>query len=135
MIKLHHSDQIKNDVIKYLESFCRGRKSAVKADRLAQIHGVNIRVINNVIRELRRSGILIGAAKERPFGYYIPENDQEADACLGAFKGELFDMLETYNTLKSAWAKFKDSQNYPSEELFPIEVDECGQMQLVLSGN
>lgn len=112
---------------------CRGR--AIKAADLAFKFDTNLREINEIIRQLRKDGNLIGSAKEPPFGYYIPVTDTEVKAYLDSFKNELFDMLNTFNRQKRAQRNFIERKNYEPENLFPVEVGEAGQMEMVMTGN
>lgn len=66
-----------------------------------------------MVRLLRKEGYFIGSSKEPPCGYYIPSTEQEANECLDTFRGELFDMLHTYNIQKRAIKKIRDQVNQP----------------------
>jgi biotin operon repressor len=102
-----------SSIYAYLCQFHRGKAYAVKAQVLADRFGISLRDVNEEIRILRKAGILIGALKERPFGYYLPLTEVEAGEYLSAFKHELFDMLETFNRQKRAKQVFIDSFHSP----------------------
>lgn len=124
-------DQIKNHVFDYLNSFCLGRARSAKADDLARIFNSSRREINNVIRELRKEGRIVGSSKEKPFGYYIPITPEEVREYLNSFRNELFDMLHTYKLQRRAQRSFIENIN--SKSLFPTEFNDAGQMELVLT--
>jgi biotin operon repressor len=101
-------EQIKS----FLTQNCIGRDRAIKADILAIRFGLSLREINEIVRTLRKQGVLIGSSKIKPFGYYIPANEEESKSYLNTFKSELFDMLETFNAQKRARNNFMLSIQY-----------------------
>jgi hypothetical protein len=100
---------LKNRVYSYLEANHAGRGKAIKAADLAFKFNSNLREINEVIRQLRKDGILVGSAKEPPFGYFIPVTVEEVNAYLNSFKSEMFDMLKTFYNLMRAVRVFLDN--------------------------
>lgn len=116
--------KLKPAVLQYLSRMCRGRVNAGKAKVLAGVFQVDIREVNEAVRQLRREGMLIGSAKERPYGYYIPGTEQEVREYLGTFRNELFDMLETFNLQKRAARAYRE--NLATKDLF--QADPSGQM-------
>ena len=123
--------QHKDVVFDYLNSFCLGRSRSIKADDLAQIFNSSRREINNAVRELRKDGRIVGSSKEKPFGYYIPITTEEVREYLNSFRNELFDMLHTYNLQRRAQRSF--IYNVNNKSLFPTQLNDAGQMELVLT--
>lgn len=118
--------EFKKDIYNYLYQFCRGRKKPVKASSLADYFQINLRETNEIIRLLRKDGILIGSAKGEPCGYYLPVTEEEVKEYLDTFKSELFDMLQTYNRQKRAKKVFLESRQM--EDLFDYKADTAGQL-------
>lgn len=111
-------DDLKNDVLNYLSAHSRGRGNAVKAWILAAALGTSLRSVNEAVRELRQDGRLIGSAKEPPYGYFIPIDEVEVRTYLHSFRGELFDMLKTYNRQRRAQREHIAQAQVG--ELFPV---------------
>jgi methionine synthase II (cobalamin-independent) len=121
-------DQFKpgdSQIYKYLLQSHTGKTNPIKARDLAEKFNKGLREINEEVRQLRKSGVLIGSLKEPPFGYYIPANADEAREYLSAFKDELFDMLDTYNRQKRVRLIFLDSLRM--NDLFEFKKDNAGQ--------
>lgn len=125
------NQDLKNNILDYLNSFCLGKPQAVKADTLARTFRTSRREVNSVIRELRIDGQLIGSSKEPPHGYFIPITREEAKEYLKAFRNELFDMLRTYNRQRRAQKDLlSDVDNHC---LFQEVPSASGQLEFVLS--
>ncbi len=112
----------------YLCRFHTGRANPIKAKDLAIRFDTDLRAVNEEIRQLRKSGILIGSTKSGAAGYYIPANEEEAKEYLSTFKSELFDMLETFNRQKRARKLFIDSKK--TNDLF-LRPETSGQLTFV----
>ncbi len=125
-------ENINSSIHNYLKACCLGRNNAVKAKILAHRFNTTVREINNSIRELWKAEHLIGSAKRKPFGYYIPVTEIEKKNHLKAFKNEMFDMLVTFNRQKKAVKKSLEEKDYPYP-LFPVAVHKSGQFEMVLS--
>lgn len=110
---MHNIDDAVNA---YLTRNCMGRQKAAKAKFLAEEFGCSLREVNAVVRQLRQNGKLIGSAKEKPYGYYVPSTDKEREEYLSSFKSELFDMFKTYRAQTLAKHNYLDSRSQP--ELF-----------------
>lgn len=82
------------------------RKDPIQASALATKMGLDLRGINATVRDLRRKGILIGASKRKPQGYYIPGDEQEVRDYMAGFRAELFDMAKTYGIQQRASRDF-----------------------------
>ena len=82
------------------------RQNPIRAAALGLKFGLDLRGINATVRDLRRKGILIGASKRKPKGYYIPGNEQEVRDYLAGFRAELFDMAKTYGIQQRASRDF-----------------------------
>lgn len=121
---------LKDQLFYFLSMFCRGRACAIKAHDIGLKIGVSLREVNDLIRELRKEGKLIGSAKEQPYGYYLPVSEQEVDNYLHSFKGELFDMLETFNRQRRARKLYIESQNQD----FMFKVGAGGQIEMAVGG-
>ncbi len=85
-----------------------------------------IRDVNEEIRRLRKAGVLIGSSKEKPFGYYLPANEDEIKEYLSTFKHELFDMLDTFNKQKRARKAYLDFLH--NNDFFKPQPDQSGQL-------
>ncbi len=120
-------NDFEESVVVFLEAAARGRANAVTAEVLSARFGVRVREITSVVRDLRRAGKLIGSAKERPFGYYIPVNDGEVRDYLHGFRNELFDMLRTLNIQKRAARAYLEQLAAKQAE---FSVDKNGQLAL-----
>jgi len=71
--------QLECDILRDLEKR-RGHRNAVKAGTLAHWHGVSDRVARQAIENLIEiCGIPVASTTKPPYGYYIPETNQEAD--------------------------------------------------------
>ncbi|NPV70312.1 MAG: hypothetical protein HPY55_06660 [Firmicutes bacterium] len=68
-------------VLGYLQARARGRKRAVGAKGLARALRLPERYVRSCIHDLRVSGVLVGSTVEPPSGFFIPTNQEEADAC------------------------------------------------------
>ncbi|MCX5711895.1 MAG: HTH domain-containing protein, partial [Candidatus Omnitrophica bacterium] len=112
--------QARKSLLQILE--LHNRSNPIKAATLAAQIGVSLRDINESIRQLRKTGLLIGSSKEPPYGYYIPANEQEAREYLNSFKAELFDMLATYNRQKRAKQSYLDDLR--TNDLFKPKFNE-----------
>lgn len=82
------------------------RSNPIRAPDLAVKIGLDLRGINATVRDLRRKGVLVGASKKKPAGYYLPGNENEIREYMAAFKAELFDMIETYRIQRKASREF-----------------------------
>lgn len=122
-------EKLKEDILNYLRRHCLGRNTPAKAELIARDFRLDIRTINDIIRLLRKDGILIGSAKKGPYGYYLPATEKEVRDYLDAFKAELFDMLETYSRQKRARQEFLDSLH--SKDLFQYKPEESGQLSFI----
>lgn len=128
LIIMHVSTEyLQDDVFSYLSDHGRGRKSAIKADQIASILGVGLRAVNEAVRQLRKRGLLIGSAKEKPYGYYLPQGPSEIKEYLDTFKSELFDMLETYQKQCRAVKDCLENGQYGG---MLFRFDEDGQLQM-----
>lgn len=121
--------KLKEDVFNYLRQCCYGRPRAAKAELIARDFGINIRTVNDVVRLLRKDDILIGSAKEKPFGYYLPATEDEIKDYLDTFKAELFDMLKTYNRQKKARQNYLETLK--TKDLFACKTEQSGQLAFV----
>jgi len=124
-----HFADIKAGVYQHLDQYCRGRARAIKAYVLAQRFDTTIREVNDIIRTLRQEGLLIGSAKEEPYGYYIPATEEEVKNYLRPFSQEMLDMLKTYNRQKRASRFFIEQAK--NKDLFLCGYDAHGQMDLL----
>lgn len=113
----------------YHHLLMHSRKNPIKAADLAAIVGLSLRDINDVIRQMRKSGVMVGAEKRAPYGYYIPGSIEEARECIRGFRSEMFDMIRTHQKMRRAYREFVE--NYKSSDLF-VEVNKEGQMEMVL---
>lgn len=118
------NSDLKHQLISHLKLFACGRVRAIQAKHLAAEFDADIREVNEAIRQLRKEGVLIGSAKEKPYGYYIPVTEVEIREYLGAFRNELFDMLKTFNVQKRAAKSYRD--NLHTKDLF--QANTSGQM-------
>ncbi|MDD2653491.1 MAG: hypothetical protein PHI86_00050 [Candidatus Omnitrophica bacterium] len=118
--------ELKNKIYDHLNRFCRGRSHPKKATELAGLFQINLREVNDIIRKLRKDGILIGSAKEPPHGYYLPITEEEIKEYLNSFKSELYDMLQTFNRQKRAKKAYLE--NLQMGDLFNFEPDPAGQL-------
>ncbi len=123
---------LRDCLLSYLKNHCLGGKNAAKASVLAEQFSLTIREVNDAVRDLRQSGIIVGSLKKPPFGYFIPVTEDEVHDCLNAFKGEVFDMLHTYNILKRSCKAALEERQYRTD-LFKVE-EASGQMELNLCG-
>lgn len=121
--------ELKTEIYQYLNAFHRGRNYPVRAEYLVNQFQIGLREINEIIRQLRKDGFLIGSAKSPPYGYYLPVTEKEVQEYLGTFKSELFDMLETYNRQKRAKKNYLE--NLHTGELFNFKTDPAGQAVFV----
>lgn len=119
----------KASVLQYLKIRCLGRDSAVKARDLGTAFGISLRAVNDVVRELRKDGVMVGSSKREPYGYYLPSNSREIKEYLAEFRAELFDMLKTYNIQRRA--KDKHLEDLSTGSLFDLKIGETGQFSLV----
>lgn len=120
-------EDLRIQIYTYLTYYAHGRKKAIKAYTLATHYQINVREVNEIIRQLRKEGKLIGSAKEPPYGYYIPATEAESKEYLKTFKSELFDMLGTYNKQKRAQKNRIEQFSQPEF----IRESESGQMELL----
>ena len=93
---------MKQPILDHLQMHALGRQRAIKAQRLAEGFGLSIREINEVIHDLRESGLIIGSSKIRPFGYYIPETDDERRDCIRTYESEAMDMMRILTRMKKS---------------------------------
>lgn len=100
------TDDTKRTVYHHL--LMHSRTNPIKAANLASLVGLSLRDINDVIRQMRKSGVMIGARKDPPYGYYIPGDEDETNEYLDSFRAELFDMLRTFQRQKKARKEFLD---------------------------
>jgi len=121
-----------NEVHEFLRKFHVGRHNSIIAAELAKYFDTSVRDINEAIRQLRKSGILVGSAKETPCGYYIPANLTEAEEHLNTFRSELFDMLHTYNHQKRLIKKLIKEAH--EQDLFAYRDSRLRQLELVGKG-
>lgn len=132
-----NSTDIKTSVYDYLITFCKGEDHAVKGKIIANALESNWRVVAGAIRQLRLEGILIGSNKSsdkkssKPNGYYLPVTEVEVENYLKTFKGELFDMLHTFNTQKRAKQRYLE--NIRMGDLFTPKLNLAGQYELALT--
>lgn len=117
-------------VYQYLCRFHAGKASPIKAKNLAAVFHMDLRSINEEIRQLRKSGILIGSIKTEPAGYYIPANEEEEREYIDVFKKELFDMLQTLNIQKRALKRRRE--NSKTNDLFTYKYQPSGQIEMAL---
>ena len=106
-------EDLRYDVLSYLEAFHRGRKNPIKAKDIASQFNINLRGMNGIIRQLRLQSYVIGSAKEPPFGYYLPATDLEAKTALDTYKDEVLDMLHILNVQKRAVKRFMETKKQP----------------------
>ena len=120
-------DMIEN-LHEFLKNNCPGRIKAKKAADLAGIFNTTIREINETVRQLRKSGYLVGSSKEHPYGYYIPTTETEIKIYLNAFRYETLDMLQTLNRQKRVARRY--IEDLRSKDLFLYKMDNFGQLIL-----
>lgn len=98
----------------------------MKAGDLALMFGISIREVNEAVRQLRLAGILIGSSKEKPFGYYIPESEEEVRNYFDTYRAELFDMLYVYNRQKRASKRHLEFLH--EQKRFVFDSEHTGQL-------
>lgn len=121
---------LKDNLLCSIRSRCPGRANAVKASVFADIFRVSVRDINEAVRQLRLAGILIGSSKEKPFGYYIPQSEEEVRNYFDTYRAELFDMLYIYNRQKRASKKHLEALH--DQKRFDFDREPTGQLVLSL---
>ena len=120
------SESIKQTVYHHL--LTHSRQNPIKAADLAALVGITLRDINEVVRIMRKSGVMVGAEKRKPYGYYIPGSAEEAKECIRGFRSEMFDMIRTYQRQRKEYWRYVNSQQ--SKDLF--ELNSVGQFELII---
>lgn len=120
-------EDLRIQIYTYLTYYAQGRKKAIKANTLATHYQINIREANEIIRQLRKEGKLIGSAKEPPYGYYLPATEEETKEYIKTFRSEMLDMLGTYNKQKRAQKNRIEQFSQPEF----IKESESGQLELL----
>lgn len=129
MHRHNSSIELRKELYQFLQLNCLGHTRAIRAKDLAYKFNTNIREINDAIRSLRLDGILIGSSKDKPYGYYLPANEEEVKVYLHTYQSELFDMLLIYNRQKRARKAFLE--NLRNKDLFAYTVNPTGQLVFV----
>lgn len=89
-------------------TFHVGRDRAVGSAALltaVRMHGFHAseRQVRDAVKQLRRSGVLIGSAAGEGGGYYILTSQQEFDSFTAVeFQAQISDMLETLQAMRDA---------------------------------
>jgi biotin operon repressor len=112
----------------YNNLLTHGRDNPIKADELAGIIGVSRRDINEAVQTLRNSGVLIGASRSEPFGYYLPGSIEEAKECVRPMRSEMFSLIRTHQKTRKAFHEF--CAQMQSNDLFV--PDAVGQYEMVI---
>lgn len=129
MHRHNSSIELRQKLSQFLQLNCFGHTRAIKAKDLGYKFNTNIREINAAIRSLRLDGILIGSSKDKPYGYYLPANEDEVKVYLHTYQSELFDMLLIYNRQKRARKVFLE--NLRNKDLFAYAAAPSGQLAFI----
>lgn len=119
--------RVNSDMV-YRSLLAHGRENPIKASVLAHELQTSLRDINEMVRRLRKSGVMVGSRKEPPYGYYIPGSDEEIAEYLSSFRAELFDMLRTFQRQRRASREYVDSRR--TRDLF--SVTKTGQLEMIV---
>ncbi len=90
------------------EILVNGPENAITGKQIAEIFGIDVRDVTQIVERERREGKPICASVHEPRGYYLASNRAEMeDYCRTLRKrgGELF---KTYRALKSTAEKLPD---------------------------
>lgn len=91
-------DNLKGRLFTYLDWFCRGHENAIKKATLANMFGVDTRMVEEAIHELRNTDMEpIGSSGN---GYFIAVTDEEMTKCLSSLYRRAFNQLKTARVLE-----------------------------------
>lgn len=77
-----------------------GAEQAITAGEIEQITGIDTRSVGSITAELVKDyGLLIGASRSKPFGYYIIENEAELKATLRSLNNEAQQTMQRHKAL------------------------------------
>lgn len=91
---------LSREVLMYLQSHCTGRKKAATAKKIAMSTGRSAREIRQAIFELRRNGEPIASSVNAPYGFFIPQNEFEAQDCLNHLYSRIQEIYKTAHSLE-----------------------------------
>lgn len=79
------------DHIKYILASHHGRANAISNSELARLTKTHIRYVQIIIRDLISEGIPIASSCDKPHGYFIAGNWEEADIYSESLKNRLIE--------------------------------------------
>lgn len=90
----------------------KGRESAITANQLASIVGMDERKVRAEVTVLRRKGYPIASATTKPYGYFIPKDANEARRCQAQLYSRMREIGITARALDHAFG-----EHLPSKQL------------------
>jgi biotin operon repressor len=78
-------------VLQFLSNGCLGRSEAMTAKQIGYLLRISEREVRFIISNLRQSGEAIASDSH---GFYIPETEEEAKACLAHFYSRIREIAE-----------------------------------------
>lgn len=85
-----------------LQTYCRGRARAETARWLQCLTRISPRRQQTIIRDLRRQGHMIGAATDKPMGYYLAATVAERQRVYAELTARARDIEETLRCMARA---------------------------------
>lgn len=88
-----------------------GRENAYKMGDLAEELGISDRLLQNIVRQLRREHQPILASTQKPYGYYMPASWAEVIEFAGSMRSRVIeDCLTRRDVLRGAPAYFENAK-------------------------
>ena len=107
-------------ILDYLQ---HGAGNAVTAEKLAEVTGLDVRTVRNLVQLERMQGVPICARNEDPFGYFIAECPNELQDYVHSLKRRLRSIYTTYISLVEVLDEMSGQERI--DVFFCDKEDEC----------
>ncbi len=85
----------------------------VKAKEIAAMLEISEREVRRLVRELIGRGVMIASTMERPYGYFIPKNEQQVERYARQLKSRIAKIAERLHDFDQATAAKLQSLLFP----------------------
>lgn len=103
----------RDTMLKRINNLLASSSEPIQARHIAGALGISEREVRRLVRELIGRGVMIASTMERPYGYFMPKNEQQVERYARQLKSRIAKIAERLHDFDQATAAKLQSLLFP----------------------